>query len=116
MASIVSAAVKTLLEFDEVGVSMPDENTVEYKILTTGMLPEAVELKTLIWSYLSPPVKRLSITDIEIVEKGLLTDRYLLTVEGKLGLQGQEARRGFGLRNLRSDLRKKLEFGKEEEE
>ena len=56
MASILSAATKALIEFDEVGVQMLDENTVEYKILTTGMIPEAIELKTLIWSYLSPPV------------------------------------------------------------
>ncbi|GAH80443.1 unnamed protein product, partial [marine sediment metagenome] len=56
MASLVSAAVGALLEFDEVDVRMLDANTVEYKILTTGMMPEVVELKTMIWSYLSPPV------------------------------------------------------------
>jgi len=85
LASIISAAVKALIEFDEVGVQMLDENTVEYKILTTGMMPEAIELKTLIWSYLSPPVKRLEITDVKIVERGFITDRYLVTVRGKLG-------------------------------
>ena len=98
MASIISAAVGALIEFDEVGVQMLDEDTVEYKILTTGMVPEMIELKTLIWSYLSPPVKRLEVTDIKIVEKGFVTNRYMVTVRGKLGLQAQ---RGFDLRNLR---------------
>ena len=101
MASILSAAAKALIEFDEVGVQMLDENTVEYKILTTGMIPEAIELKTLIWSYLSPPVKRLEITNVEVVERGFVTNRYLVTVRGKLGLNPQEAQPGFGLRHLR---------------
>ena len=84
MASLVSAAVGALLEFDEVDVQMLDENTVQYKILTTGMVPSAIELKTLIWSYLSPPVKRLEITDIKVVERGIITDRYLVTVRGEI--------------------------------
>lgn len=63
---------------------MIDEDTVEYKILTTGILPEIVELKTLIWSYLSPPMKSCEVMDIEVVERGLVTNRYLLTVRGKI--------------------------------
>lgn len=84
MASLASAAIGALLEFDEVDVRMLDENTVEYKILTTGMVPSAIELKTLIWSYLSPPVKRLEITDVKVVERGMIADRYLVTVRGEV--------------------------------
>lgn len=84
MASLASAAIGALLEFDEVDVRMLDEDTVEYKILTTGMTPSAIELKTLIWSYLSPPVKRLEITDIKVVERGIIADRYLVTVQGDI--------------------------------
>ncbi|GAH30375.1 unnamed protein product [marine sediment metagenome] len=94
MASLVSAAVGALLEFDEVEVRMLDENTVEYKILTTGMVPEAIELKTLIWSYLSPPVKSLEITDVKIVERGFVTNRYLVTVRGDV--KGLPMARGKG--------------------
>lgn len=84
MASLASAAVSALIEFDEVDVRMIDENTVEYKILTTGMIPEAIELKTLIWSYLSPPVKSLEVTDIKLVERGFIANRYLVTVRGQI--------------------------------
>jgi len=94
LASLVSAAVGALLEFDEVEVRMLDENTVEYKILTTGMVPEAIELKTLIWSYLSPPVKSLEITDVKIVERGFVTNRYLVTVRGDV--KGLPMARGKG--------------------
>jgi len=84
LASIVSAAVSALIEFDEVDVRMLDANTVEYKILTTGIMPEVVELKTLIWSYLSPPVKKLEVTNVEVVERGWATNRYLVTVRGEV--------------------------------
>lgn len=84
MASLVSAAVGALLEFDEVDVRMLDGNTVEYKILTTGIMPDVIELKTLIWSYLSPPVKELEVTNIEVVERGLIANRYLITVKGNI--------------------------------
>lgn len=84
MASLISAAVGALLEFDEVDVRMLNENTVEYKILTTGMLPEAIELKTLLWSYLSPPVKSCEIMNIEVVERGFIANRYLVTVQGEV--------------------------------
>lgn len=94
MASLISAAISAIIEFDEVDVRMLDENTVEYKILTTGMLPEAVELKTLIWSYLSPPVKELEITNVEIVERGWVSNRYLVTVRGKV--KGLPMARGKG--------------------
>lgn len=94
MASLISAAAKALLEFDEVDVRMLDDNTVEYKILTTGMMPEAIELKTLIWSYLSPPVKSLEITDIKVVERGMITNRYLITVRGDI--KGLPLTRGKG--------------------
>ena len=84
MASLASAAVKALLEFDEVDVRMIGDDVVEYKILTTGIMPGIIELKTLIWSYLSPPVKRLEITDIKVVERGMIADRYLVTVQGEI--------------------------------
>lgn len=84
MASLASAAIGALLEFDEVDVRMLDDNTVEYKILTTGMMPSIIELKTLIWSYLSPPVKRLEVTDVKVVERGMIADRYLVTVQGEV--------------------------------
>lgn len=84
MASLASAAVQALIEFDEVDVRMIGDDVVEYKILTTGMVPEVVELKTLIWSYLSPPVKELEITDIKIVERGFIANRYLVTVRGDI--------------------------------
>jgi len=84
VASLASAFVSALLEFDEVNVRMLDEDTVEYQILTTGMVPSIIELKTKIWSYLAPPVKRLEVTDIKVVERGIVADRYLVTVKGKL--------------------------------
>jgi len=94
LASLISAAVGALIEFDEVDVRMLDENTVEYKILTTGMVPEAIEIKTLIWSYLSPPVKSLEVTDIKVVERGFITNRYLVTVRGEV--KGLPMSRGKG--------------------
>lgn len=84
MASLISAAVGSILEFDEVDVRMLDDNTVEYKILTTGMKPDVVQMKTLIWSYLSPPVKELDVIDIQVVERGWIANRYLVTVRGQI--------------------------------
>jgi len=84
MASLISSAVGALLEFDEVDVQLLGDDRVQYKILTTGMVPSAIELKTLIWSYLSPPVKRLEIIDIKVVERGVIADRYLVTVQGEI--------------------------------
>lgn len=94
MASLVSAAVGALLEFDEVDVHMLDENTVEYKILTTGIMPDIIELKTLVWSYLSPPVKSLEVTNIAVVERGFIANRYLITVQGDI--KGLPLTRGKG--------------------
>jgi len=82
LASLISATVGALLEFDEVDVQMLGEDRVQYKILTTGIMPPIIELKTLIWSYLSPPAKSCEIIDIEVVERGLIANRYLITVEG----------------------------------
>lgn len=82
MASIISGLVTSLLEFDEVSVSRVGDE-VEYTILTTGIMPSVVELKTLIWSYLAPPVKRLEVVSIEEVESGPLTKRYQVVVRGK---------------------------------
>jgi len=105
LASLISAAVGALIEFDEVDVRMLDANTVEYKILTTGIVPDAIELKTLIWSYLSPPVKSLEITNIEVVERGFITNRYLVTVRGEV--KGLPMSRGKGpIRRLRRRLRR----------
>jgi len=84
LASLISAAVGALLEFDEVDVQMLGEDRVQYKILTTGFMPSVIELKTLIWSYLSPPVKSCEIVDIKLVESGLIANRYLITVEGEV--------------------------------
>jgi len=84
LSSLVSAFLSSLLEFDEVAVRMVDENTVEYQIITTGMAPGLVELKTKIWSYLAPPVKHLEVTDIRVVERGVVADRYLVTIRGRL--------------------------------
>jgi len=84
LASIASAAVKALIEFDEVDVRMIGDDVVEYKILTTGIMPDIIELKTLIWSYLSPPVKKLEIMNIEVVERGFIANRYLVTVKGDI--------------------------------
>ena len=90
MASLASAAVSALLEFDEVDVQMIGADRVQYKILTTGVMPSIIELKTLIWSYLSPPVKRLEVTDVKVVERGVIADRYLITVQGEIrpGIRG----------------------------
>ncbi|MFB0543213.1 MAG: hypothetical protein ACETVR_00380 [Candidatus Bathyarchaeia archaeon] len=90
MASLASAAISALLEFDEVDVQMIGADRVQYKILTTGLMPSIIELKTLIWSYLSPPVKRLEVTDIKVVERGVIADRYLVTVQGEIrpGIRG----------------------------
>lgn len=84
MASLISAAMGALLEFDEVAVRMIGEDTVEYDILTTGVLPSVIRLKTLIWSYFSPPVKRLDIVSIKEVEPGIVANRYIVTVRGKI--------------------------------
>ena len=94
MASLISAAVSALLEFDEVDVQMLGEDRVQYKILTTGVMPDIIELKTLIWSYLSPPVKSLEVTDIQIVERGWVANRYLITVQGDI--KGLPMARGKG--------------------
>ena len=82
MASVISGLVTALLEFDEVSVSRVGDE-VEYTILTTGVMPSIVELKTLIWSYLAPPVKRLEVVSIEEVESGPVTKRYKVVVRGK---------------------------------
>ena len=63
---------------------MIGENRVQYKILTTGIMPPIIELKTLIWSYLSPPVKSCEVMDIKVVERGIIANRYLITVEGEV--------------------------------
>jgi len=82
MASIIAGAISALLEFDEIqSERIGDE--IHYTILTTGVLPAVCELKTLIWSYLAPPVKRLEIVDIEEVEAGPITKRYKIHVKGK---------------------------------
>ncbi len=94
MASLASAAISALLEFDEVDVRMIGDDVVEYKILTTGIMPEIIELKTIIWSYLSPPVKSLEVTDIKVVERGFIANRYLVTVRGDI--KGLPFARGKG--------------------
>lgn len=82
MASVIAGVIGSLLEFDEVKAeTIGDE--VEYTILTTGIRPEACEVKVLIWSYLAPPVKRLEVTSIEEVESGPITKRYKVVVRGK---------------------------------
>lgn len=95
MASILSAAVSALLEFDEVSVQLLDEDTVEYKILTTGILPKLCDLKMLIWSYLAPPVKRLEIVEVREVERGPagVAKRYLITARGTRRFRGITPRR-----------------------
>ena len=74
--------IGAVLEFDEVSaVTYGDE--VEYTILTTGVRPEICQIKTLIWSYLAPPVKRLEVLSIEEIEAGPITKRYKIRVRGK---------------------------------
>lgn len=82
MASVLSGFITALLEFDEVAVSRVGDE-VEYTILTTGIMPSIVEFKTLIWSYLAPPVKRLDVVSIEEIESGPVTKRYRVVVRGK---------------------------------
>lgn len=83
MASIVSAVVTSLLEFDEIEVRREGDDII-YVFLTTGVLPSVCELKTLIWSYMAPPIKRLKIESIEEVERGRFgVKRYKVTVRGK---------------------------------
>lgn len=82
MASVIAGIVGAFLEFDEVKAETIGDD-VQYTILTTGVMPEACKLKTLIWSYLAPPVKKLDIVSIEEVEAGLVTKRYKIVVRGK---------------------------------
>ena len=82
MASIIGGIVTAFLEFDEISTERIGDE-VHYHILTTGVLPSVCELKTLIWSYLAPPVKRLEIVDIEEIEAGPITKRYKIHVKGK---------------------------------
>lgn len=81
MASMIAGVISTLLEFDEVDVKRVG-NKVTYKILTNAVRPKMVETKMLIWSYLSPPVKKLTITNIQEIERGPLVGRYLVTAVG----------------------------------
>lgn len=81
MASIIGGLVTAFLEFDEINTERIGDE-VHYYILTTGILPSVCELKTLIWSYLAPPVKRLEIVDIEEIEAGPITKRYKIHVKG----------------------------------
>ena len=82
MASVIAGLIGSILEFDEVSAEVIGDE-VEYTILTTGVRPEVCEIKTLIWSYLSPPVKRLEVVSIEEVESGPITKRYRIKVRGK---------------------------------
>lgn len=87
LASIIAGFMSAILEFDEIKAeTIGDE--IEYTILTTGIRPEACEIKTLIWSYLAPPVKRLKVVSIEEVEAGPITKRYKIVVRGKKFLGG----------------------------
>ena len=78
---IIGGLVKSALDFDEVSVQLVD-GRVEYKIVTTLMTPNLIGLKTRLWGYLSPPMGRLEVTDVETVERGLIANRYLVTVQG----------------------------------
>ena len=82
MASVIVAAAQSFFEIDEVNATKRGD-TIEYTFLTTGILPATAELKTKIWAYLSPPVKRLEIVSIDVIEKGPITKRFKIRVKGK---------------------------------
>jgi len=82
VASIITGMVLTVLEFDEIEtVRKGDE--IHYTIVTSGVMPSICELKTLIWSFLAPPVKKLEVVSIEELEHGPIVKRYKIHVKGK---------------------------------
>lgn len=82
MASVIVAATASLFEIDEVEASKFGDE-VYYTFLTTGVLPSLAQIKTKIWAYLAPPVKRLEVLAIEEVERGPIAKRYKIYVKGK---------------------------------
>ena len=82
MASVIVAAAHSFFEVDEIEASkFKDE--IYYTFVTTGILPKTAELKTKLWAYLAPPVKRLEVLSIEAIEVGPITKRYKIHVRGK---------------------------------
>lgn len=71
-----------LLQFDEVSATKLPNGEVEYVVLVTGISPSTVQLKTMLWAYLSPPVKRLNVVNVEEIEGGPLFKRYKVTARG----------------------------------
>jgi len=108
MASVIAAAAHSLFEVDEIEASrFKDE--VYYTFVTTGILPETAELKTKLWAYLAPPVKRLEVLGIEEIEKGLIAKRYKIHVKGKVigKTIGQKQYRLFNLKPIKKKKSKK---------
>ena len=82
MAFVISSLAGALLEIDEIEAARIGDE-VHYTFLTTGVLPSLAELKTKLWAYIAPPVKRLQVVSIEPIEQGPITKRYKIKVVGK---------------------------------
>lgn len=102
MASILGTFASAFFEIDEVEASRVG-NEVYYTFVTTGLGPSVAELKTKLWAYMAPPVKRLEVLSIEPLEEGPVAKRYKIRVKGRILTEtlGKEEYRLFPLKSLR---------------
>lgn len=81
-AFLLSSLASAILEIDEISAVKVGEE-IEYTFLTTGVLPSLAELKTRLWAYMAPPIKRLEVTSIEPLESGPICKRFMIRAKGK---------------------------------
>lgn len=82
VASILGTAASAIFEIDEIEASRVGDE-VYYTFVTTGILPSLAELKTKLWAYMAPPVRRLEVLSITPLEEGPICKRYEIKVKGK---------------------------------
>jgi len=97
MASVIAAAVSALMEINEVEAKRLSDGRLQTVFITSGVSPEAVKLKTLLWSLAAPPVQRPEDVRVEELQAGPLhaVKRYRITVT--LRPLHEALRRGGGL-------------------
>lgn len=102
MASILGTLASAFFEIDEIEASRFGDE-IYYTFLTTGLAPSIAELKTKLWAYVAPPVKRLEILAIEPIEEGPIAKRYKIRVKGLIigKTLGKREYRLFPLKSLR---------------
>lgn len=80
MAFLISTALSTLLEIDEVQHEPFPDGRLKTVFITTGVVEDLAALKTRIWALFSPPVQRVESIDIQILQAGPIAKRYRITV------------------------------------